>query len=60
MNQLIDLVFGVFNNRDRGEDTAGSNTVARYNNKRHTYWWQPQPLYHLTVTLPPCKSQQEG
>ena len=24
MNQLIDLVFGVFNNRDRGEDTAGS------------------------------------
>lgn len=37
MNQLMDLAFGVFNNRDRVREQKG----FRDNNERHHYWWHP-------------------
>ena len=37
MNQLMDLAFGVFNNRDRVEEARR----IQDNNERHNSWWQP-------------------
>ena len=49
MDQLMDLAFGGFNNRDRAEE---AKSLQGQKKKRRNCWQQPESQHHLKVTPP--------